>query len=157
MTPEVQQAVSDEILLDEEERLFVYDDATSKPIVKGTTVIGNPTIAIGRNIAARGISHLEARYLLADDLVAAEADLATLLPWLPTLSPKRQAAVYSLYFNTALGNPNHFVGPHGWPTFLGQMRTGQYEAASNNLKTSQPWATQVGKRSGRLADMVLHG
>jgi lysozyme len=145
-----------EITLDEADKLFVYDDATGKPIVKGTLVKGNPTIARGRNLAGRGISRAESEYMWANDLAALEADLEPLLPWLGNLSANRQCAVYSLYFNTALGNPQHFVTA-GWPHFLAQMQAGEFEAAATNLETSQPWASEVGARSTRLATLVRNG
>jgi lysozyme len=156
MNPAVAALLRPELTGDEGKRLFVYDDATGKPIVKGTTVIGNPTIAVGRNLAARGISDAESEYLLANDLAALEADLAPLLPWLQALSPARQCAIYSLYFNTSLGNPRRFVTA-GWPHFLAQMQAGQFEAAAANLETSQPWASQVGTRATRLANFVRNG
>ena len=105
---------------------------------------------------AGGISSAESDYLLANDMDALEADLAPLLPWLVSLSPNRQCVVYSLYFNTALGDPQHFV-THGWPHFLSQMQAGDFEAAASNLETSEPWATEVGARSTRLANFVRNG
>jgi lysozyme len=156
MTPEVADALRAELILAEQKRLLVYDDATGKPIGPGTLVKGNPTIAVGRNLSGRGLTDAESEYLLANDMAALEADLAPLLPWLASLSPARQSAVYSLYFNTSLGNPRRFVTA-GWPHFLAQMQAGQFEAAAQNLQTSQPWATEVGARSTRLANFVRNG
>ncbi len=155
MTPEVAFALRAELILAEQKRLLVYDDATGKPIVKGSTVLGNPTIGVGRNLSGRGLTNAEAEYLLANDMVELEADLAPALPWLSSLSPNRQCAVYSLYFNTALGNPARFKAK--WPNFLGQMQRGEFEAAAANLETSEPWATQVGSRAERLAKFVRNG
>lgn len=157
MTPEVEAVLRPELSGDEGERLRVYDDKTGKPIVAGTLVVGNPTIGKGRNLASRGISSAESESFLANDMAALETDLAPLLPWLPSLSPNRQCAVYSLYFNTALGSPHHFISA-GWPHFLAQMQAGEFEAAAKNLETSEPWATEVGPgRVGRLADFVRNG
>ena len=115
-----------------------------------------PTLGVGRNLSGRGITDAESEYLLANDMAALEADLAPLLPWLQALSPARQCAVYSLYFNTSLGNPRRFVTA-GWPHFLAQMQAGQFEAAATNLETSKPWSTQVGSRATRLANFVRDG
>lgn len=155
MTPETQIALRAELTRAEDKRLFVYDDATGKPIVKGTTVIGNPSIGVGRNLAARGITDGEADILLIDDMEALEEDLTPLLPWVVSLSANRQCALYSLYFNVALGNPHHFIA--AWPHFIAQMQAGQFDAAATNLETSNPWATEVGARSGRLANLVRTG
>lgn len=156
MNPDVQAALRAELYADEGLRLKVYDDATGKPIGPGSHVIGNPTIAVGRNIYARGLSKAESEMLLSNDEGACEAELVPLLPWLPTLSANRQAAVYSLYFNTGLGNPDRFTAK--WPHFLAQMQAGQFDVAATNLQTSQPWATEVGPgRSARLSNFVRYG
>jgi len=42
-------------------RLFVYDDATGKPITAGSICQGNPTIGIGRELSKTGISESEAK------------------------------------------------------------------------------------------------
>ena len=48
-------------------RLQVYDDATGKPIQRGSMVVGNPTIGIGTLIAAPGgITEAEATLLLSN-------------------------------------------------------------------------------------------
>lgn len=156
MTPEVADALRAELILAEDKRLLVYDDATSKLIIPGTLVKGNPSIGVGRNLSGRGLTDAESEYLLANDMDALQADLAPLLPWLDTLSANRQCAVYSLYFNTSLGNPRRFVTA-GWPHFLRQMQAGQFDAAASNLETSQPWASEVGARATRLANFVRNG
>lgn len=96
--------------------------------------------------------------LLSNDMTELETDLAPLLPWLPTLSANRQAAVYSLYFNTSLGNPHRFVGPNGWPHLLEQLQTGEFAAAADNLEHSQPWASEAGsQRVTRLTTFIRNG
>src|SRR3954471_22265205 len=53
-------------------RLAVYDDATGKPIVAGSHVVGHPTNGYGRLLTdANGISAEEAEALLQADLVKA--------------------------------------------------------------------------------------
>jgi GH24 family phage-related lysozyme (muramidase) len=153
----VQSGLSTELNGDEGIVLKVYDDKTGKPIGPGSTLVGFPTIGVGRNLTTRGITLSEASMMETTDIAQMEEDLVPLLPWIPALSTGRQVAVYSLYFNVALGNPQKFIGPHGWPTFLAQMAQGQFDAAAQNLRTSQPWATEVGPRSGRLADLVQYG
>lgn len=156
MTPEVRQALSLELDGDEGNRLKVYDDATGKPIGPGTIVKGWPTIGRGRNLVARGISHQESDSMLAADITACETDLAPLLPWLTSLTPKRQVVVYSLYFNTGLGSPQHFVSK-GWPQLLGLLEGGEFELAAVHLEKAEPWASQVGPRANRLANFLRFG
>jgi len=154
MDAAVLTAVTQELARDEGERLRVYDDATGLAIVAGTLVKGNPTIGVGRNLAARGISAPESDLLLAHDLGQCEAELVPVLPWLASAPPPAQVVVYSLYFNTALGDPERFVGPHGWPHFLAQCAAGDWQGAASNLETSQPWASEVGARAARLANLL---
>jgi lysozyme len=155
VNPITRAQLEQELRGDEGERLRVYDDATGKPIGPGSTLIGNPTIAVGRNLSGRGITAAESAYLLDNDCTQAESDLSTPCGWISNLSAARQTVIYSLYFNVGLGNPNRFLA--AWPHFLGQMQAGQFEEAATNLETSQPWASQVGPRAKRLADLVRSG
>ncbi len=155
MNPLVEAQLRQELRGDEGEVLRVYDDATGKPIGPGTLVKGNPTIAVGRNLAGRGITTAESEYFLTNDLACCENELAPSMPWITTLTPGRQTVIYSLYFNVGLGNPLRFQAK--WPHFLEQMRSGMYAAAADNLEASEPWATQVGPRAHRLAELVRYG
>jgi lysozyme len=154
MDPAVAAALRQELRGDEGEVLRVYDDKTGRPVGAGSTLQGNPTVGVGRNLAARGITQVEAEVLLGNDLAQCEADLK-ILPWVPGLTPGRQTVIYSLYFNVGLGNPARYLAK--WPNFLKQMEQGQWETAAQNLETSQPWATEVGPRAHRLADLVRYG
>ena len=155
MNPQTEALLLQELRGDEGEVLRVYDDATGRPIGPGSVVQGNPSIGVGRNLSARGLTREESEYLLANDVAQCEADLAPTLPWVATLSPARQTVIYSLYFNTGLGNAPRFEAK--WPNFLAQMKAGQFDAAASNLETSQPWAKEVGPRAQRLADLVRFG
>ena len=155
MTPELLSALHSEIAYDEGIKQFVYDDATGKPIVKGTTLQGEPTIGIGRNLAARGLASNEIEFLFDNDMLQCERDLAAAMPWVASLSQNRQVVMYSLYFNMYLGNISKFMT--GWPNFLAQMQQGEYAAAADNLETSQPWASEVGSRATRLAEWIRAG
>lgn len=155
MNPITAAQLRQELRGDEGEVLHVYDDKTGRPIGPGTAVIGNPSIGVGRNLTGRGLTQAEAELLLSNDIAACEAELAPGLPWITSLSPARQTVIYSLYFNTGLGNPARFEA--GWPNFLAQMKAGQFAAAADNLESSQPWATEVGPRAHRLAELVRFG
>jgi hypothetical protein len=155
MTPDVVAALKSELTLDEGDKPFVYDDATGRPIRKGSMVLGNPSIAIGRNLASRGLSGAEIDFLFQSDAVECEADLGAALPWIAGLSTARQVVMYSLYFNMDEGNAAGFL--RAWPNFIAQMQAGDYAAAADNLESSQPWAAQVGARAQRLGEMVRNG
>ncbi len=155
MNPQTEAQLRQELHGDEGIVLKVYDDATGRPIGPGTLVKGNPTIAVGRNLSARGVRASESEQMLSNDIADCEAELAAPMPWITTLTPGRQTVIYSLYFNVGLGNPARFEAK--WPKFLQQMQTGEWMAAASNLETSQPWATEVGPRAHRLAELVRYG
>ena len=155
MNPLTRNQLKAELRGDEGEKLKVYDDATGKPIGPGTLVIGNPTVAVGRNLTGRGLTTAECEVLLDNDVSACEIELLPALPWITSLSPARQTVIYSLYFNVGLGNPARFQAK--WPNFLQQMQAGEFAAAADNLESSQPWATQVGPRAHRLGELVRFG
>ena len=155
MNPITAAQLRQELRGDEGEVLRVYDDKTGHPVGAGSTLLGNPTIGVGRNLAGRGLTQAEAEYLLSNDLAACEGELGGPLPWITTLTPGRQTVIYSLYFNVGLGNPARFQAK--WPNFLAQMQAGQFAQAADNLETSQPWATEVGPRARRLGELVRYG
>lgn len=155
MNPQTEAQLRAELRGDEGEVLKVYDDATGKPIGPGSVVVGNPSIAVGRNLSGRGLTTVECEYLLTNDLACCEHELAPTLPWITTLTPGRQTVIYSLYFNVGLGNPARFEAK--WPNFLAQMKAGQFSQAADNLESSEPWASQVGPRAHRLGELVRYG
>lgn len=137
-----------DLIRDEDERLYVYDDATGKRLQPGVTLVGNPTIGIGRNLLGRGITTAESRYLLENDLQESIADLAS-FPWFEGLSPIRQRVVINLRF--ALG-PMKF---RGFRQMLAALQDGAFDRAADELLDSE-WARVVGNRARRLARMLRH-
>lgn len=135
---------------DEGLRLFVYDDATGKPIVPGYTVIGHPTIGYGRALDVHGITAAEAQFLLADDEPEAADDVSRALPWFATLDPVRQDVLVEMTFNMGL---NTFLG---FRNTLGLVQMQDYPAAAVEMLKST-WARQVGDRAARLAEMMRTG
>ena len=77
-------------------RLTVYDDATGEPIGPGATLIGHPTIGVGRALDVRGISAAEADALLVRDLDEAARELTEALPWIARLDPVRRAVLIDM-------------------------------------------------------------
>ncbi len=135
---------------DEGLRLVVYDDESGLPLRAGMVVRGNPTVGIGRNLADRGISEMEARVLLANDVEACAAQLDAEIPWWRTLSPTRQAQLINLDFNMGWGRLVDFKN------FLAEMEAGNWVAAVAALKSSH-WWNQVGRRGPEIAEFILDG
>jgi lysozyme len=151
----VEDLLRAELTEDEGKKLCAYDDASGRPLVKGMTLAGNPSIGIGRDLASDGISEEECELLFANDMQSAQAEVLGALPWVADLSPARQVVVFSLHFNMCLHNIHHLSVE--WPKFLAQMQAGDFGTAATNLESSQPWAREVGPRAARLANLVRNG
>lgn len=135
---------------EEGDRLRVYDDKTGQPIVKGSSVQGNPTIGIGRNLSGKGISEDEARYLCANDIRECSSDLDLHLPWWKSLSPARQMQILDLRFNMGMR------GLLSFHHFLAAMQAGEWQRAVDELRDSD-WWHQVGERGPMIAARILEG
>src|ERR1700735_5756367 len=86
-------------------RIRVYADARGKTIGPGTTVVGNPAIAIGRNAGPTGpgLRQTEIVSMLANDETEVERE-AKACAWYPHLDPIRQTVVFAMIFNCGLGS-----------------------------------------------------
>lgn len=145
------QRLREQLSRHEDRRRFVYDDATGKPIAEGTFVRGLPTVGVGRNLAAKGLSDDEIDYLLDNDITDAITDAST-FRWFESLDPVRQSAVVELCFNLGL------TRLRGFSKFLGAMAEQRFGVAAAELANSK-WQKQVdpklGDGKGR-ADTLIH-
>ena len=110
----------------------------------------NWTVGYGRNIAARGISESEALMMLQNDIRACQVELDAHLPWWRLLNPSRQMAMLSLCYNLGI------YGLKDFKAALKAMEAGKYGDAARQFLRSK-WARQVGKRAGRIANLIEHG
>lgn len=144
-------ALVKELLHHEGLRLAVYDDATGKPIEAGDTLIGNPTIGVGRLLtAARGITEAEAFVLLDADIAEVERQLDHHIAWWRDLDATRQRAMLSWAFNVGVGGVMQFKQA------LAAIRSGDWEEAHDQMLDSR-WARQVPRRAEDLAEVMLRG
>jgi lysozyme len=139
-----------ELTRDEGLKLFVYDDASGKPLTRLSTVVGHPTIGIGRALDVHGISEAEARYLLSNDVDTVAAALTKAYPWFGSLDDVRQRVLANMAFNLGSGGLANF---HATLENVGQKR---FEVAARSMETSL-WYRQVGPRAVRLAGMMRTG
>jgi lysozyme len=115
-----------------------------------TDTVGKLTIGVGRNLSDVGISDDECTILLQNDIERTVAALDRTLPWWRNLSPVRQRVLVNMAFNLGM------VGLLTFKNTLGAMQNGSYAAAAAGMLSSK-WATQVGVRAERLADMMRTG
>jgi lysozyme len=134
--------LADQLIRHEGLRLSAYQDS-----------LGYWTIGVGRLIDARkrgGITTAEARYLLGNDIVKVTSGLNDALPWWQTLSDVRQRVLADMAFNLGL------AGLLTFKRTLVLIHDADYEAASKAMLQSK-WASQVGRRAIRLAEMMRTG
>lgn len=129
-------------------RHVVYDDATGLPIVKGSVVMGNPTIAYGRELSMTGLGESEAMNLLDNNCIDFVQDCANRFAWFVSTPEQGQLVVASAAFN--MGMP-HFEGFHDT---IGALAARQYAKAGDFLLDSEA-GRKYPKRYGHYRD-ILH-
>ncbi|MDN7654304.1 glycoside hydrolase family protein [Burkholderia multivorans] len=127
-----------ELTLDEGRRSRIYVDTVGK--VSG---------GIGRNLTDKGFRDNEIDLMYQNDVAETEAWLDRNLPWWRSLDPVRQRVMMNMAFNMQ-GKLLTFVNT------LAAIKRGDYAAAADGMLASK-WATQVGARATRLADMMRRG
>ena len=143
------ERLAEQLIEHEGLRLAVYDDATGKPIEKGDTLQGNPTIGVGRLLTDdRGISHDEAKTLLMNDLVWVAKKAETYGFW-HRLDPVRQMVIMNMIFNMG----NRF---DQFKKMIAAIEVGDYIEASAQMLDSN-WARTVKGRAVHLAEQMKTG
>jgi len=110
---------------------------------------GKLTIGYGRNIEDVGISQTEAEYLLNQDMQRV-CNEALAFPFFEALNDYRKAAILDMLFNLGLSRFKRFK------KMLSALEKHDYQEAANQMLDSR-WATQVGKRADRLAEIMRTG
>jgi len=128
-----------DLIRDEGVRLKPYTDS-----------VGKMTIGVGRNLDDMGITESEADYLLENDIGRTRIELDRVVPWWRDLPDAPGRALVNMCFNL------------GWPrlskfkNMLASLQAGDFDAAAGHALDSR-WATQVGDRATRVADLIRGG
>ncbi len=131
------------LTVDEGKRTLCYDDATGETIKPGTTVKGNITIAIGRDIQNFGLSEDEIQMLLKNDIKRVIEE-ANNFPFYNSLNEVRKIVILSMLFNLGLTRFNKFV------KFKKALHAGSYTTAANEMRDSL-YYKQLSHRVEKLA------
>lgn len=138
---------------DEGEVLYVYDDATGKPIVKGSTVKGYPTVGIGILLdkdKGGGLRPEESEFIFRNRLKLLDAELTARLPWISKLDPARKGVLINMAFQMGVD------GLLGFKNTLAMIEAGRYQDAAKAMLQSK-WATQTPARAQRLSNQMATG
>ena len=138
---------------DEGEVLYVYDDATGKPIVKGSVVKGYPTVGIGILLdkdKGGGLRPEESEFVFRNRLKLLDAELTARLPWISRLDPARKGVLINMAFQMGV------AGLLGFRNTLALIQSGKYQEAARAMLQSK-WATQTPARAQRLSNQMATG
>jgi lysozyme len=142
--------ITAQVELDEGEVLVVYDDATGQPIVPGSHVIGNPTIASGVLLCKPGgLTHAESLALTANRIAIARRQAAG-IPVFSKLNDARQGVLVEMVFQLGLN------GVLGFKNTLAAMERGDFAAAAEGIRNSH-LAQQTPARAQRYAQIIETG
>lgn len=109
--------------------------------------LGFLTIGVGHNLSASGLCPEAILVQLRHDIEEARAFLDRRLPWWVETPEPVQRVLINLTFN--LGS-KLLQFKHT----LADIQAGHYAKAADELLASEPWATQVGQRAVRLANVL---
>jgi len=108
---------------------------------------GKLTIGVGRNLEDLGLTDGEIDFLLRNDLMRVQSELAMNVPCFLKLSDVRQDVLIDMCFNLGISRFLQFQ------KMLTAVEMGEYEEAAKEMLDSR-WAKQVGQRATRLANMM---
>lgn len=94
-------------------------------------------------------SNAEWMHCFALDVDRAEYELNAQIPWWKQLNDCRQDGMINLVFNIPVALK--------WSHTMDAVRSGNFTVASIDFKNDQPWASQVGARSARIANLIETG
>ena len=129
-----------------EEQLILHEGLRKKPY---RCTAGKLTIGVGRNLDDKGISELEALYLLWNDMKDV-MDALDRYAWYRQLDPVRQKVMIDMAYNLGM------AGLLKFRKMIAALELGDYQAAADQMLDSR-WARQVKTRADRLAEMMRTG
>ncbi len=135
---------------DEGFRAKVYDDADGQSVLQGSTLVGFPTIGIGRNLQHRGITESEAEYLLRNDIFDATMDAMKVVKNFEELNEIRQEVIINMTFNMGVSRLL------GFRNMRKAVEAEDFDEAAIQMLDSR-WANQVSVRATRLAERMKTG
>lgn len=147
MSPDNELLLIGELRRDEGVRYVPYRDTK-----------GIPTVGVGHNLQASPLpsewvyplTDGQVDMLLDADLQNVYHDLSRDVPWWTNLNDVRQRVICNMCFNLGM---NKLAG---FKNTLAAMRQGRYDDAAAGMLNSA-WASQVGARAQRLAQMMTKG
>jgi lysozyme len=139
-----------ELLRDEGIVYYVYDDANGNRIIPGYTLVGHPTIGVGRCLDLHGLTSNESMYLLGNDIATCADALAT-FPWFAGLDAVRQRAVVNMAFQMGV------TGVLSFKAMISRLAVHDYDGASLEGADSRWARVQTPSRAARVLKQLRTG
>lgn len=140
-------ALKAELVEDEGLKFYLYDDKTGQSIRAGVTVIGNPTIGIGRNLNVP-LSAAAVDFLYHERVLDTITQLQQAFPWFAALPDGPARGLINMAFNEGVSRLRDAN-----PKMIACFAAGDYPGAADEVLNG-PWKTQVGQRAYRVAAMI---
>lgn len=113
--------------------------------------VGKLTGGVGRNLDDVGFSDDEISLMLANDINSRVLPgLTQFMPWYVRLNDVQQRVLANMAFNMGI------EGLLGFRNMLDAVKSGDFNRAADEMLSSK-WASQVGERATRLAEMMRNG
>ena len=139
------------IIKHEAVRAKCYDDGDGLPVVPGKTMVGHPTIGVGRALDTKGLSPAEISELLENDFIDAEVILVDVFGLsIMQESENRVAALVSMAHNLGRGGFGKFV------KMVDAIKSRDWRRAADEAKNSK-WYSQVGERGKEIVRLLEEG
>ena len=142
-----------QLIRDEGNVPYLYDDATGAAIVKGSTVVGYPTLGVGfmvdRDKGGR-IPQPVTDFWLDYEINKITAVIEERLPEFSSLSAPRRAVLINVAFNTGIN------GLFNFKKMIQAVKVKDFDTAAIELLDSAA-ARQLTKRYTRLAAQLASG
>ena len=154
MQNDIPETLYDQLVRDEGQKAFAYDDATGAPVSRGTTVEGFVTIGIGVCIDSRngsGLTPAEIQSLCQNRIDLARAALLNKWVWARLLDAVRQDALVNMVYQMGIDGLAEF---HQAMTY---MQILDFELAAEAFLDSEWAETQSPARAQRLAEQIRTG
>lgn len=133
-------------MMEQLREMIILHEGLSLDIYRCTS--GKVTVGVGHNLEDKPITKEAAMFILEDDLRDCFLDLNRNIEGWTELSDVRKAVLVDMCFNMGIGSLLKFK------KFLAALKDGDYQLAASEMLDSR-WSKQVGKRSERLAQMMV--
>lgn len=111
--------------------------------------VGKLTIGIGRNLDDRGLTRMEALYLLDNDIADFTLQLQERFFWFDSIDPIAEIVLIDMAFNMGIGGLSTFNKT------LEHLKNHNYKMAALEMLKSK-WAFQVGSRANDLSNLLIN-